>query len=150
MAPHAALEETGASFEIRRVERSERGQSPPEYLAVKPLGRVPAYVEGMHFAYPERIVGDESQEAVRVGARRHLHAAFDHIDEELGDGPYLFGDRFSAADLYLHMVTRWCRRLPRSAWSLPNVGPHYERLSARPSVERMLAAQGIVAYPDDF
>jgi len=89
-------------------------------------------------------------DAVRDGARRHLEAAFGHIDEQLGAGPYLLGEKFSAADLYLHMVTRWCRRLPRKAWTLPNVGPHYERLSGRPSVERMLAAQGIVAYPDDF
>jgi glutathione S-transferase len=199
MAPHAALEETGAPFELRRVERDERGQSSPEYLAVNPLGRVPAYVDGdlvlwesaaivihvadthpdaallppvgtaeralavrwlvyltntvqatfMYYAYPERIVIGESMDAVRDGARSQLEAAFGHIDDQLGEGPYILGEQFSAADLYLHMVTRWCRRLPRKAWSLPNVGRHYELVSARPSVERMLAAQGIVAYPDD-
>jgi hypothetical protein len=47
------------------------------------------------------------------------------------------------------MVTRWCRRLQRKAWTLPNIGPHYRLLSERPSVKRMLEAQGIVAYPDE-
>jgi glutathione S-transferase len=104
----------------------------------------------MHYAYPERLVRLDAVDAVRAGAGKHLAAAFDHIDEELGEGPYLLGEAFSAADLYLHMVTRWCRRLPRKAWSLPNVGPHYQLLSERASVKRMLAAQQISAFPDDF
>jgi hypothetical protein len=32
---------------------------------------------------------------------------------------------------------------------LPNIGPHYRLLSERPSVKRMLEAQGIVACPDE-
>jgi len=200
MAPHSALEEIGEPFEIREVERDDRGQSPPEYLAINPLGRVPALVDGdlvlweaaaitmhladkhpetqllpppgtnaravalrwlvyltntvqatfMHYAYPERLVAPEAVDAVKAGAEKHLTAALEHINEQLGEGPYLLGPSFSAADLYLQMVTRWCRRLPRKAWSLPNIGPHYRLLSERPSVKRMLAAQRIAAYPDDF
>jgi hypothetical protein len=48
------------------------------------------------------------------------------------------------------MITRWCRRLPRKAWSLPALGQHYARLGERASVARMLDLQGIVAYPDDL
>jgi glutathione S-transferase len=200
MAPHAALEEVGASYELALVER-DAGIARPEYLAVNPLGRVPALVDGqlvvwesaavciyiaerypdggllpppgsveravavrwlvyltntvqatfMHWAYPERLVGADAAAVavVAAGANRALDAAFDHIDSLLGDGPYLLGPRFSVADLYLHMLTRWCRRLPRKAWSLGHVGPHYARLSERPAVVRMLARQGIGAYPDD-
>jgi glutathione S-transferase len=201
MAPHAALEEAGAAYELVRVERDE-GSSRPDYLAVNPLGRVPALVDGelvlwesaavclyvaerhpesgllpppgtaeraiavrwlvyltntiqatfMHFAYPERLLGGDpsASAAVVAGAGRDLDAAYDHVDALLGDGPYLLGETFCLADLYLHMTTRWCRRLPRKAWSLPHVGPHYARLSKRPSVARMLEGQGIAAYPDDF
>jgi hypothetical protein len=49
----------------------------------------------------------------------------------------------------LFMVTRWCRRLERKARTMSNFGPHYRLLSERPSVTRMLEAEGIVAYPDD-
>jgi glutathione S-transferase len=200
MAPHAALEEAGVSYKLALVERDD-GRARPNYLAVNPLGRVPAYVDGnlvlwesaaivlhlaeahpdagllpapasaeravavrwlvyltntvqaafMDFGYPHRLVGDDSPavDAVREGARARLDQAFDHIDASLGRGPYLLGPTFSAADLYLYMVTRWCRRLPRQAWTLPYVGPHYALLSERPSVKRMLERQGIVAYPDD-
>jgi glutathione S-transferase len=199
MAPHAALEEAGASYELALVKR-DNGQARPDYLAVNPLGRVPAYVDGdlvlwesaaivlhladahpdaellpapgsteravavrwlvyltntvqaayMDFAHPNRLVGDDSPalDAVREGAQARLGQSFDHIDASLGEGPYLLGPTFSAADLYLYMVTRWCRRLPRKAWTLPHVGPHYALLTERPSVTRMLERQGIVAYPD--
>ena len=41
MAPHAALAEIGVPYELALVERDERGQSPPAYLALNPSGRVP-------------------------------------------------------------------------------------------------------------
>jgi glutathione S-transferase len=85
---------------------------------------------------------------VVAGSGRALDTAFDHIESLLGEGPYLLGETFSVADLYLHMLTRWCRRLPRQAWSLPHVGAHYARISERPAVMRMLEQQGIVAYPE--
>jgi glutathione S-transferase len=200
MAPHAALEEIGLPFELREVVRDEDGRSPPAYLEINPLGRVPALVDDglvlwesaaimiyladkhpeakllpppgtaeralavrwlvyltntvqatfLHFSYPERLVAGDATEAVREGAARHLARELVHIDEQLGRGPYLLDDEFSAADLYLHMLTRWCRRLERKAWTLPSVGPHYRLLSERPSVARMLEAQGLVAYPDDY
>lgn len=200
MAPHAALEEIGLDYDLMLVQRDE-GRARPDYLAVNPLGRVPAFVDGdlvlwesaaivlhlaerhpdagllpavgsdersialrwliyltntvqatfMHFAYPQRLVGEGSPAIAEVsaGARDRLYEAFDRIDGVLVDRPYLIGEDFTAADLYLHMVTRWCRRLPRKAWERRAVGAHYARLSERPAVVRMLEAQGIAAYPDE-
>ena len=200
MAPHAALEEVGLDYDLALVQRDD-GRARPEYLAINPLGRVPAYVDGdlvlwesaaivlhladrhpdagllpragsdersialrwlvyltntvqatfMHFAYPQRLVGDGSPAlaTVSAGARDRLYEAFERIDASLAGRSYLAGEDFTAADLYLHMVTRWCRRLPLKAWDRANVGAHYARLSERPSVARMLEGQGIAAYPDD-
>jgi glutathione S-transferase len=103
----------------------------------------------MWWFYPERVVGSDAAAAgaIVAGAERQLNGMFDWIDGSLEPGGYLMGDRFSGADLYLHMLTRWARNLDRQAWTLPRVGDHYRRLSERPSVARMLERQGIVAYP---
>lgn len=200
MAPHAALEEAGAEYDLVLVER-DGVRARPDYLAINPLGRVPAYVDGelvlwesaaiclyladrypdaallpppgtneravavrwlvyltntpqaafLDFLYPQRLVGDGSPaiEAVRDGARKRLDAAFDHIDATLERGPFLLGETFCVADIYLQMLTRWGRWLPRKAWSLPHLGRHYALLGERPSVARMLESHGIVAYPEE-
>ena len=42
LAPHIALEETGADYETQRVDLRSGAQREPAYLAVNPKGRVPA------------------------------------------------------------------------------------------------------------
>lgn len=105
----------------------------------------------MWWFYPERVVGSDEDAAAAIvaGSERQLNEMFDWIDASLTPGSYLLGDRFSGADLYLHMLTRWGRNLDRQAWTLPALGDHYRRLSARPSVARMMERQGIAAYPED-
>jgi glutathione S-transferase len=46
MAPHAALAEIGIDYELVLVERDQAGNSPPEYLALNPSGRVPTLEHG--------------------------------------------------------------------------------------------------------
>ncbi len=45
LAPHIALEETGAEFEPVLVKLADGAQRTPEYLAVNPKGRVPALAD---------------------------------------------------------------------------------------------------------
>ena len=46
MAPHAALAEAGADYELVLIELDGEGQAPPEYLEINPWGRVPALEDG--------------------------------------------------------------------------------------------------------
>ena len=105
----------------------------------------------MWWFYPERVVGSDEAAAAAIvaGSERQLNEMFDWIDGCLEQQPYLLAERFSGADLYLHMLTRWGRNLDRKPWTLPAVGDHYRRLSERPSVARMLERQGIAAYPGE-
>ena len=49
---------------------------------------------------------------------------FDLIADQLGDGPWLLGERFSAADL-------------------PQLASHARRVLARPAVQAAFAAEGL-------
>jgi glutathione S-transferase len=46
LAPHFVLEEVGASFKLRLVDRKTQGQKDPGYMKVNPMGRIPALVDG--------------------------------------------------------------------------------------------------------
>lgn len=46
MAPHVALEEAGAAFELVKLDREKGEHNQPAYLAVNPKGVVPALVDG--------------------------------------------------------------------------------------------------------
>ncbi len=70
---------------------------------------------------------------------------FIYIDTELAArGPYLLGDNFSAADLFMHMLARWSRWFEKPAYRYIHIKQLTDRVKARPAVQRMMKAQGIV------
>jgi glutathione S-transferase len=94
--------------------------------------------------YPARFVDDpQLAPHVRASANTRLMGIFELIAAQLGAGPWLLGERFSAADLYLLMMTRWGAVLPKPVREVPEIGAHAERVAARPAVRATFAAEGI-------
>ena len=60
--------------------------------------------------YPDRFVDTPADEpsAQQRGIRR-LRETWSVIDDQIGDSQWVLGDRFSAADIYLFMLTTWLR-----------------------------------------
>ena len=58
--------------------------------------------------YPDRFADTPADEpsAQRRGNRR-LRETWQVIDDQIGDRAWVLGDRFSAADIYLFMLTTW-------------------------------------------
>jgi glutathione S-transferase len=97
----------------------------------------------MVWIYPERYTADpEGIPGVKLQAERSLTTMRDFIEGEL-DGRETLLDRFSAADLYLFMLTRWGRNLDPKWWDQPNLGRHYRSVLARPAVARVAAREGV-------
>jgi glutathione S-transferase len=96
--------------------------------------------------YPWEFVADRAaSETVKQAAGERLGRMFDVIAAQLGDGPWLLGEQFSAADLFLTMLVRWGRGLPRPARDVPALGAHAARVLARPAVQATLEAEGLKA-----
>ncbi len=96
-------------------------------------------VEHLKRAYPHRHTSIADAVAdVRATAIRRLDGMFDRIAADLGAGPWLLGERFSAVDLFLLMMVLWTSRMPRPATALPNLAAHTQRLLARLSVREIL------------
>jgi glutathione S-transferase len=68
LAPHIALEEAGARFELARVDLAANQQNSPEFLRINPKARVPALADG-------EWVLTEAPAILRYIAARHPAAA---------------------------------------------------------------------------
>jgi glutathione S-transferase len=51
MAPHALLEEIGAPYELKLVDRANQAHKSPEYLRLNPNGLIPVLVDGALVIY---------------------------------------------------------------------------------------------------
>ena len=162
MAPHAALAEIGVEYDLVRVQRDEDGQSPPEYLALNPSGRVPTLEDGelvltesaailLHLAdrYPEaRLAPPDRAELYRwlIFMTNTVQTALMRFIYPEGRD-WLVGDHRTAADLFLFMLTRWGRRLDPPAWDSPNLRAHFLRTLELPGIRRMVEEEGLELPP---
>jgi len=92
------------------------------------------------FYYPERHTADPSaHEAIKKQATRMIGEAWARIDAALAkNGPYLAGDRFSAADLPVMMLTGWKMACSDVLDKNSNIRRLVELVSARPAIQRVL------------
>jgi glutathione S-transferase len=69
----------------------------------------------------------------------------DLLDEELArsGGPFLLGEKFTAVDPYLFMLTRWTRMHKNPARNRPHLGRYQQMMLARPAVQRTFEAEGL-------
>ena len=90
--------------------------------------------------YPDRFADTPADEASaqKRGIRR-LRETWTVIDDQIGDNQWVLGDKFSAADIYLFMLTTWLN-LPRghpSTDEFPNVKRIADAVMQRPSVQKV-------------
>jgi glutathione S-transferase len=95
--------------------------------------------------YPHEFIDDPALAPhAKAAANTRLMGVFERIAAQLGEGPWLIGERFCAADLYLLMMIRWGSALPLSpAKTFPQIAAHAERTLARPAVQATFAAEGV-------
>ncbi len=90
--------------------------------------------------YPERFADTPAEEpsAQRRGLRR-LRETWQVVNDQIGDDEWVLGDKFSAADMYLFMLTTWLKpsRGQPSIDEFPNVKRIADAAKTRPSVQRV-------------
>lgn len=87
-----------------------------------------------------------AQEIIRRKAMGNYHRAFDILDARLAkEGPFLLGEQFSAADLYLFVLAIFSkpseRALLERCKSIAKVSEHVRR---RPKLKAALEAHGVM------
>ena len=93
--------------------------------------------------YPDRFVEDAADEptAVQRGARR-LRESWQVIEDQIASGRWILGERFSAADIYLYMLTTWLSEAKGhpELREFPNVARIAGAVAERESVRKVYGA----------
>jgi glutathione S-transferase len=173
------LEELGTPYELKVLNLEAGEQRRPDYLAVNPMGKVPAIKHGdaviteqvaiyiyladlfpeaklapplgdplrgpylrwlvFYAACFEPAVGDRALKRDPGPAARAPYGDFDTmlntLVAQLAKGPYLLGERFSAADVLWGSALTWS-----TMWQLvpelPEIKDYIRRTGSRPAVAR--------------
>ncbi len=104
----------------------------------------------LHWHHPDWFADNDAGRAeLKAVSERRMAAMWDILDRALAATPYLAGERFSLADIYLTMLARWSRTMPKPAWHWPHIKRLADAVRQRPAFQRMMGKQGI-AWPDNW
>ena len=178
--PRWLLGEMGEPFELVELDFEAGETSKPAYLAVNPLGKLPALeADGQVITETAAIclyladlrpklglapsLGDPDRGRY-LSLMVHASAALEpsvtdvflkrqsdrlmvgwvplkdelpFVERHLGDGPYLFGDRFTAADVMVGGVLVWATQLEIQL--TPKLDAYVQRLMKRPVLAKLFA-----------
>jgi len=182
------LEELGADFDLQVLNMKASEQLAPAYLAINPMGKVPAVRHGdaliteqvaifLYLAdlYPEAglapAIGDPlrgpylrwmvfygscfepaliDRALKREQGPRGMSPYGDYdttlrtLTDQLAAGPWLLGDRFTAADVLWGTALTWTTAF-KLVPALPVIQSYIARWNARPSVARVKARDAELA-----
>ena len=173
------MEETGKPYERVLTDITSGAQRTPEYLAINPMGKVPALQDGdatmaeaaaicayVAERYPETNLAPAATDPLRA---RYLQWLFfspaciepaliqlftklevpastaswgsaaqtlDVLDSALQKGPWILGEKFSAADIMLGSGLNFAVRLFKMVPPRPAFDAYIERCVARPAFQR--------------
>ncbi|HEY0845692.1 MAG TPA: glutathione S-transferase C-terminal domain-containing protein [Noviherbaspirillum sp.] len=102
--------------------------------------------ELLTYFYPERLADDVAAIAqVNAHAEARVGSMLDLLDKAVADsgGPFLLGNRYSAVDPYLLMLSRWTRMMHHPARNRPHLGPYLRSLLERPAIQRAFQQEGL-------
>jgi glutathione S-transferase len=86
---------------------------------------------------------DDTPEATKQAAKTQLARRFDYVEIHLGERPWLMGDKFTVADIYLFVIVNWTnfKNIDISKWG--KLKDFMSRVAARPKVQEAMQAEGL-------
>lgn len=86
----------------------------------------------------------DTPDATRAEREAYLRKRYTLIEAILGRQPWLLGDHFTAADVYLFVVTNWAKAVKLDLSAFPSLLAFQKRVAARPAVQAALQDEGLV------
>ena len=139
------LTENPAILQYLADRKPEAGLAPPagsfaHYRWLEMVGYLNAEVHKAWSVFFKPNLGAEE----RAGHVAHLKKRYAVLDKHLAGREFLVGDRFTAADAYLNVVTNWGGFLKVDLAEFANVAAFQQRVAKRPAVQAAMKAEGLV------
>lgn len=98
------------------------------------------HVSHAHGRRSSRWADDEQAiAAMQQKVASNMRDGFAQIEQHYLAGPWVLGEQFSVADIYLFVVAGWLKSDGVEISEFPKVADHYRRMLTRPSVNKALA-----------
>ena len=85
----------------------------------------------------------DTPEAYKPQLRAQLEKKFQLVNAALEDKQWLLGTRYTVADIYLYVVTRWAKAVKLQLDEMPALDAWFARVGERPAVQAALQAEGL-------
>lgn len=83
-------------------------------------------------------------DAWKAAVKENLIKRLKWVDEQLAQRPWLLGDQFSVADIYLFVCSSWTPYAQIDLGQFPALARFAEKVAQRPAVQAALAAEGLL------
>lgn len=90
----------------------------------------------------------ELNPATREERLAYLKKRYGYLEKLLEGREYLVGDRFTIADAYLFVVTRWSNAVKLDLSDFPNIRAFQERIRGRKAVQQAMREEGLIKADD--
>ena len=86
----------------------------------------------------------DTPEEYKAIVRVQLEKKYQAVNDALQDKQWLMGLRYTVADVYLFVVTRWAKAIKLDLSGLAALEAWFNRVAERPAVQAALKAEGLV------
>jgi glutathione S-transferase len=83
-------------------------------------------------------------DSFKEATREALGKKFDYLQERIGEGPYILGERFSILDAYAFAILNWTKFHSIDIGRWPGLAAYLDRVAQRPAVQETLRAEGLI------
>lgn len=101
----------------------------------------------VHVAHAHKVRGSRwvddpaAMEAMKKKVPQTMAECFQLIEDDMFQGPWVLGERYSVSDAYLFTISQWLESDEVDINRFPRVADHAQRMKERPAVKRVKAAQ---------
>lgn len=113
----------------------------PRYHLQEMLNYITAEI---HKAYSP-LFNPATPEATVAERKAYLHKRYAYLETILARQPWLMGEQFTVADIYLFVVTRWGRAVHVDLSEFTALGEFQKRVAERPAVQQAMLEEGLIA-----